>query len=182
MTDSAASQSSPNKIKKIVVGIAALVVVAAVGALVIWATTCPCERTPGFVLLGEGAETPVDDWGFVNDVPLCQIQIYAGWRPHAVNLNCMATPEGELFLSCSVCTRKYWAGEVEVNEPGRLRLNGVVYPVIVNREMDPAALDRAWAARVKKLQVHGGGPFNPVPDPDAQRPEHWWSFHLESSI
>ena len=69
-----------------------------------------------------------------------------------------------------------------MNEPGRLRLNGVVYPVIVNREMDPAALDRAWAARVKKLQVHGGGPFNPVPDPDAQRPEHWWSFHLESSI
>jgi len=123
-------------------------------------------------------ETPVTDWRFVNDVPLCQIQIYAGVIPHAVNLNCMATPEGELFLSCSTCSTKYWASHVGPDEPGRLRLNGQVYPVVLNRVQDEAVLDRAWAARVKKLQVHGGTPYNPVPPPDAMRPQGWWSFQL----
>lgn len=167
--------------KKILLGLTAVVVVGVIGGVFIWTTTCPCDRMPGFVLLGDSPDEPVTDWRFVNDVPLCQIQIYAGWRPHAVNLNCMATDEGELFLSCSVCSTKYWAGEVEPNEPGRIRLNGVVYPVIFNRVTDPATMDRAWAARVKKLQVHGGGPFNPIPPVDAERPGHWWTFQLVSS-
>lgn len=164
-------------------GLAALVIVV-VAAGVVWTSTCPCEATPGFVLLGDVQDTPVADWRFANDVPLCQIQIQVGWRPHAVNLNCMATPSGELFLSCSVCTRKHWAGQVAQNEPSRtaarLRLDGRLYPVTLNRVLDPAQLDRAWAARVKKLQVHGGGPINPKPDPDAPRPDHWWSFRVVS--
>jgi hypothetical protein len=98
-----------------------------------------------------------------------------------VNLNCMATPEGELFLSCSVCSTKYWASQVGQNEPGRLRLNGRVYPVVLNRVQDEVVLDRAWAARVKKLQVHGEPPYNPAPPPDAKRPESWWTFQLRSA-
>jgi hypothetical protein len=93
----------------------------------------------------------------------------------------MSTPEGELYLSCSVCTTKYWAGKVGEDESGVMRLNGVVYPVIVNRETDPTAMDRAWAARVTKLQTHGGGQFNPTPASDAQRPDHWWTFRIVSS-
>jgi hypothetical protein len=50
------------------------------------------------MLLGDVQETPITDWSFVNDTPLCQIQVYAGFRPHAVNLNCVATEQGELFL------------------------------------------------------------------------------------
>ncbi len=169
-----------SSIRKIVLGVAALVMVMA-GSLAAWTTTCPCDNKPGFVLLGDVQEEPVSDWRFVNDVPLCQIQIYAGWRPHAVNLNCMATSEGELFLSCSGCARKYWAGQVEPDERGRLRINGRVYPVVVRRVLDQAVLDRAWAARVKKLQVYGGGPYNPIPKPDAQRPDGWWSFQLRSA-
>ena len=144
--------------RKILLGLVALLIVVA-GGVAVWTTTCPCNRMPGFMLLGDMQETPVTDWSFVNDVPLCQIQIYAGVIPHAVNLNCMATPEGELFLSCSVCSTKYWASQVGQNEPGRLRLNGRVYPVVLNRVQDEAVLDRAWAARVKKLQVHGGSPL-----------------------
>ena len=155
--------------------------VVAAGGIAVWTTTCPCDRTPGFILLGDVQEGPVTDWSFVNDVPLCQIQITAGFLPHAINLNCMATPEGELFLSCSVCSTKYWASHVGQNEPGRLRLNGRVYPVVLNRVMDEAVLDRAWAARVKKLQVHGGGSINPAPPPDAKRPDGWWSFQLRSA-
>jgi hypothetical protein len=157
-----------------------ILVIVAAGGVAVWTATCPCDRTPGFVLLGDVQEKPVTDWGFANDVHLCQIQIYAGWRPHAVNLNCMATPEGELFLSCSTCDRKYWAAQVGANEPARLRLNGAIYPVVLNRVSDPTVLDRAWAARVKKLQVHGEGPVNPAPSPDAKRPDGWWSFQVRS--
>ena len=161
-------------------GALVILVIVAAGGVAVWTATCPCDRTPGFVLLGDVQEKPVTDWSFANDVHLCQIQIYAGWRPHAVNLNCMATPEGELFLSCSTCASKYWAGHVSQNESARLRLNGVVYPVVLNRVLDPAMLDRAWAARVKKLQVHGDA-SNPTPAPDAKRPDGWWSFQVRSA-
>jgi hypothetical protein len=161
-------------------GLVVLVAVA-LGGVAVWTATCPCNRMPGLVLLGDVQETPVTDWSFVNDIPLCQIQIYAGFIPHAVNLNCMATPNGDLFLSCSICSQKYWAARVGPNEPGRLRLNGRVYPVVLNRVKDPAVLDQAWAARVKKLQVHGEPPYNPAPPPDAKRPESWWSFQLRSA-
>ena len=127
-------------------------------------------------------DTPVTDWSFVNDVPLCQIQVSALGLPHSVNVNCMATPDGQLFLSCSACERKFWGRHVKDNDHGRLRLNGRVYPVVFNRVMDQAVLDRAWAARVKKLQVYGGGPYNPVPPPDAKRPKDWSTFQLRSAI
>ena len=80
-----------------------------------------------------------------------------------------------------MCDLKYWASKVGTDEPGRLRLNGIVYPVVFNRVMDPNELDQAWAARVAKLQVHGG-PGNPAPPPDAVRGERWWSFNLVSAI
>jgi hypothetical protein len=166
--------------RTVLLGLAALIIVLA-GGIGVWTMTCPCNRTPGLMLLGDLQTTPVTDWSFVNDIPLCQIQIYAGFIPHAVNLNCMATPEGELFLSCSACPSKFWASQVGQNEPGRLRLNGRVYPVVVNRVQDEAVLDRAWAARVKKLQVHGEPPYNPAPPPDAKRPQSWWSFQLRSA-
>jgi hypothetical protein len=170
-----------HKSKKTWLGLVALLLVLA-GGVGVWTTTCPCNRVPGFMLLGEMQTAPVTDWSFANDVPLCQIQITAGVIPHAINLNCMATPEGELFLSCSGCADKYWSSHVGANERGRLRLNGRVYPVVFNRVQDDAVLDRAWAARVKKLQVQGGGPYNPVPPPDAKRPPTWWSFQLRSAV
>ena len=160
--------------------LAAVLVAAAIGFL-IYSSICPCERTPGGFLMGDRANEPVADWSFVNDIPLCQVQIYAGIRPHSVNLNCMATPEGEMYLSCSVCDQKYWASKVEADETGVMRLNGTVYPVTVNRVTDSASLDRAWRARVTKLQVHGG-PGNPAPPPDAQRGDRWWSFRVVSTI
>jgi hypothetical protein len=166
--------------KKIIAGVAlVLAIVTAIGVTV-WTTTCPCNNIPGFVLLGAVHREPVTDWSFANDVPLCQIQINTGMGPHAINLNCMATPDGRLFLSCSVATRKYWCQQVERDEPGRLRLNGVVYPVVLNRVMDQPTLDLAWAARIKKLQVYGGGAYNPIPPPDARRPDSWWSFQVRS--
>ncbi len=60
--------------RTILLGLAALVIVAA-GGIAVWTTTCPCNRMPGLMLLGDVQETPVTDWSFVNDIPLCQIQI-----------------------------------------------------------------------------------------------------------
>lgn len=170
-------------LKRIGLWVAAMVVVVAVIGGGYWALQCPCAGVPGFVLLGDEHREPVRGWSFANDVTLCQVQIQAGWLPHSVNLNCMSTPSGDLFLSCSVGTRKYWCQHVGADHPGRLRLNGEVYPVVLNRVTDPVALDAAWAARVKKLQrpeVQAVQPPGATPTPDAKRPDTWWSFQVRS--
>ena len=171
-------------VKKILLGVAVTLVLIAVGGGVYWAMTCPCDGTPGFVLRGDMNEELVTDWRFANDVPLCQIQLNIGWRPHSLNLNCMATPDGDLFLSCSFGERKYWCPRVGEDQPGRLRLDGVVYPVVLDRETDPATLDRVWAARLEKLQnprVQDRQPGDGDPPPlDAPRPDSWWSFRVVS--
>ena len=92
---------------------------------------------PGRLPVRAAADGPVDDWSFANEVPLCQLQIYAGIRPHSINLNCMSTPAGELYLSCSVCEQKYWAARVDANESAVMRLDGVTYPVVLNRVRSP---------------------------------------------
>jgi hypothetical protein len=150
-----------------------------------WAWTCPCDGVPGFALRGELHEAPVSDWSFANQVDLCQVQIGVGWRPHSVNLNCMATPSGELFLSCSVGASKYWCPRVGPDHGGKLRLDGVVYPVVLNRVEDPATMDAAWRARVLKLQSPEvqarQPPGSSAPPLDAERPGHWWTFRVESA-
>ncbi len=181
MSDEQTLPETGGKSRNILIAAGGALLVAVVAGFLIYSSVCPCERTPGGFLFGERASEPVSDWSFANDVPLCQLQIWAGIRPHSINLNCMSTPEGDLYLSCSVCSTKYWAGKVGENESGVMRLNGTVYPVVINRETDPAAMDRAWTARVTKLQTYGGAAANPVPPEDAQRPDHWWTFRIESS-
>ena len=166
--------------KKIFSTLLLMLVILAAAGVAVWTTTCPCNNIPGFVLLGDEQKESVTDWSFANDVPLCQIQISTGMGPHSINLNCMATTDGRLFLSCSVATRKYWCQQVRKDQPARLRLNGVVYPVVLNRVLDQATLDRIWVARQKKLQVYGGSKYNPKPPPDAKRPDTWWSFQVSS--
>lgn len=171
-------------LKRVLLGGLAAVLLLALAGGSYWALTCPCDTTPGFVLLGEVHEEPVTDWSFTNDVDLCQVQITIGIRPHSVNLNCMATPLGELYLSCSFGAHKYWCPRVAPDEPARLRLDGVVYPVVLKRVTDEATLDEVWAARLRKLQkpaVHARQPGSGSPPAlDQPRPESWWTFHAES--
>lgn len=180
MTDAETLPETTSNSRNKLIAAGGILVVALVSGFLVYSSICPCDRTPGGFLFGEQADETVSDWSFANDVPLCQLQIWAGIRPHAINLNCMSTPEGELYLSCSRCTSKYWADKVEENESGVIRMNGVVYPVVINRETDSAAMDRSWAARVAKLQTYGGGQYNPKPAPDAPRPDHWWTFRIVS--
>ena len=174
-----------SSVRKNLPAIAAALAVVVVAGVVVWTVNCPCEGTPGFILLGDAHEEPVADWSFANDVSLCQIQIGIWLRPHSVNVNCMATPEGDLFISCSFGADKYWCPRVGADHSGRLRLDGVVYPVALNRELDPAMLDRVWSARIRKLQKPavqarqpgGGGEPPPL---DTPRPDGWWTFRVES--
>ena len=136
MSESVAEQHSSNHKWIIGVSLASALAAGIVGFL-IYSAVCPCERTPGGFLFGAAADGPLDDWSFANEVPLCQLQIYAGIRPHSINLNCMATPAGELYLSCSVCEQKYWAARVDANESAVMRLDGVTYPVVLNRVKSP---------------------------------------------
>jgi hypothetical protein len=149
---------------------AAVAGVLAVAAVAIGVQTfyCPCERTPGGWLLGEPAKTPVDDWRFANTVPLCQIQVQVGIRPHAINLNCMATDEGRLYLSCASCEGKTWSTAALARPQARLRLGDTVYPVTLAKVDDPKELEEAWRAREGKL----GRPIDTPPQPG------WWSFRV----
>lgn len=154
------------------VGVAAL----AIGAFTIWFFSCPCERTPGAYLSGEQIDEPVADWGFANQVDLCQIQTRSGILPHAINLNCMADTNGNLFLSCSQCDGKRWSTAALENPSARIRLEGLVYPVSLRRLQDSAELDNAWRARTLKLSSQGGETPTEIPE----RPDHWWSFQVTS--
>ncbi len=155
------------------IGVAGLLVTVFLG----WSIRCPCDRTPGGYLFGGKAEEQTTDWSFVNDVPLCQIQVRAGLLPYSINLNCMATSTGELYLSCGQCDGKRWGNTVLDNSNARMRLDGTVYPVTAVRVLDANELDRAWVARVAKLQVHSS-PLNPAVPVGTPRPDHWWSFRV----
>jgi len=146
----------------------------AVGAGAVWFYTCPCERIPGGYLSGRQAEEAVSDWGFANQVQLCQIETRAGLLPHSINLNCMASGGGELFLSCSQCEGKRWSSAALENPVARIRLDGVVYPVTLSRLTSNQELQRAWRARAEKLAQLRGSDLEAIPE----RPDHWWSFQV----
>ena len=157
MTEEQVIENKSN-VKLILGGSAACVLVAGVIGFLIYSSICPCDRTPGGFLFGDSSDGQVNDWSFANNVELCQLQIYAGIRPHSINLNCMATPEGEMYLSCSVCDMKYWAAKVGENERGVMRLDGVVYPVYLNRITD-STCSPGMSTRSRHLRSYRG--FSP---------------------
>lgn len=153
----------------LIVAVVALIAIPAIGTSY-WALACPCDRLPGLYLRGVEASEPVTDWSFANKIPLCQVQVDAGFLTHALNLNCMSTSEGELYLSCAQCDGKRWSTAAMENSEARLRLDGTVYPVTLTRVLDQAELDRAWDARATKTGIRN----------DAPRPDSWWSFRVVS--
>ena len=170
------SGSSKNKLGLLLkIGLPAFAVLT-VGAVSIWAYTCPCERTPGIYLSGERVRQPVNDWSFANQVELCQIQTRSGIISHAINLNCMADEDGELFLSCAQCDGKRWSTAALLNPAGYVRLDGLVYPVNFEKLEAESELDIAWRSRALKLAILRGSAIGEV----AERPDHWWSFRVSS--
>lgn len=164
--------------RQLVAALASSILFGLLAAFLYWFFMCPCERLPGAYLLGEVNEQPVSDWSFANQVSLCQIQIDGGILPHALNLNCMAADDGALYLSCSSCDGKRWSTKVQENPSGRIRLDDTVYPVTITRVMEPAEMDLSWQARSEKLARLAGEQSGAAPP----RPDHWWTFRVQSSI
>jgi hypothetical protein len=144
----------------------ALALLAAVG-LTFW-YVCPCERTPGGPLQFAEVKEPIEDWGFANQVGLCQLEVQA-FVPWSVNLNCMSHQQ-KLYISCARCDGKFWSTIALRNDTGRIAVGERVYPVRMRRVLDPLELDLAWRARGQKT---GRGLNLP-------RVVHWWSFELTS--
>jgi hypothetical protein len=144
----------------------ALALLAAVG-LTFW-YVCPCERTPGGPLQFAEVKEPIEDWGFANQVGLCQLEVQA-FVPWSVNLNCMSHQQ-KLYISCARCDGKFWSTIALRNDTGRIAVGDRVYPVRMRRVLDPLELDLAWRARGQKT---GRGLNRP-------RVVHWWSFELTS--
>jgi len=153
-------------VQRILFAVCTIVVIAIIGA----ANACPCGPLPGVALWGDLSRQPVEDWGLANEVPLCQLQVRNGILPQSINLNCMSV-DGDLFVSCSSCAEKRWSAIAVDHPQGRIRVDGVVYPVLFKRLLDSTELDRAWQARSKKLKLA----------PAKTRPDDWWSFQLTSS-
>lgn len=143
------------------------VLVALFSVFLVYFFYCPCERTPGGWLLGTEESTPVRDWSFANQAPLCQIQVQR-LLPHSVNLNCMSA-NGDLYLSCARCEGKTWSTYALSNPKARLRIGGTIYPVNLARVTDETKLDIAWQARAKKFAR-----------PAIPRQPDWWSFQAQS--
>ena len=177
MTDDTIGGRLLKALKRPAIGGSAALVVLLVIAFYGWSFTCPCERTPGAVLFGYEQPFPVADWTFANEVTLCQIQINAGFRPHAINLNCFANEGGDLYLSCSSCDGKLWSGFAIRDGRAWLRLDRNVYPVHILRIVDPDELDMAWTARLDKLHALEE-PANPPVPLGSPRPEGWWTFRV----
>lgn len=160
--------------RMVFIALIALMVAAAL-AYYIYSLSCPCDRTPGGVLFGERINEQITDWSIVNDVELCQLQIAAGIRPHSLNLNCWATPEGELYVGCMSCENKYWGYQVAPNENGFIRIAGRVYPVTLNRIEALDEMDQIWRSRFFKLRHRSSEPV-----PETPRAEGWWAFSVVS--
>lgn len=133
---------------------------------------CPCVVIPGGPLSGPVIADPVDDWSLANDaaqVPLCQIEVDGGYR-YSLNVNCMAHDK-KLYISCSQCADKTWAGIVRDRPEGRLRMAGQVHEVTFTRVDDDALKDEVWRARLEKTNAE---------DKQAPRPDGWWTFNAAS--
>ena len=144
-----------------------VILIGAVIDVAIYASTCPCERMPGLWLGGEEVTEQQEDWSFVNNTGLCELEVRS-WRPHSITLNCMSADKA-LYISCSRCDGKYWSGVALENPAAKIRIDGKVYPVALRRLIDDNQLDIAWLARATKLGRE-----------NVERPDHWWSFELTS--
>ncbi|MFM1896597.1 MAG: hypothetical protein RLZZ385_1671 [Pseudomonadota bacterium] len=173
-TQETTTRNNSRLTRYLLIAVFAFVAAGGVGFYV-YSLTCPCEGMPGGILFGERVNEPVTDWAMVNDVEICQLQVAAGLRPHSLNLNCWANEDGELYVGCMGCDDKYWGYQVGPNERGYIRIAGQVYPIILNRIEDPAAMDEIWRSRFVKLRQR-----SPEPVPETPRAEGWWAFSVVS--
>lgn len=129
------------------------------------------ERIPGGVLDGVIVSEEIDNWEFVADAGLCDLETRVNF-PHSVKLNCF-NDGPKLYIGCMSCEGKLWSGYLKNDPRGRIRVEGKVYPVNLRRLEAGAEMDSAWRSRLAKLR-----PGQPVP----AIPDGYWMYHLNSRV
>ena len=127
------------------------------------------ERLPGGVLTGEFVSAPVDDWTFVQDAGLCQLEARPSF-PHSVTLNCFAS-NGELYIGCMACEGKMWSTYVSSDPNARVKIGGKIYAVTMHRLTDQEEIRVPWLSRWQKLRGNSDAPAVPP---------GYWLFHVTS--
>ncbi|MCB1665688.1 MAG: hypothetical protein KDI28_07885 [Pseudomonadales bacterium] len=135
---------SPSITGLVIGGMLISLAVFALAGFILYSSVCPCGGAPGGFLFGERVQEPVNNWEFVNDAPLCQVQVWRGWRPYSVHMACMAVPDGRVYLSCIDCESDRVLLQADAAREALLRHNGRVYPVVLQPLVQEADRRQAW--------------------------------------
>lgn len=103
-----------------------------------------CEQDPdrwnrGYKLEGETTSQMVDDWSFTRDIQEIYIEVSPWYQvPHSVTIWCFDV-DGNLYIG-SYRERKTWEDVVASNADIRLKIDGVIYAMHVEPQIEDAAL------------------------------------------
>lgn len=145
-----------------------LLVIFLAAAAYILMSSEPIGPFPGGELSGTVVPDAIDNWAFINDLGLCQVEVNPQ-APHSINAFCFESQQN-LYVGCMRCPGKTWAEAVQADPNARIRFGQNIYPVSATRITDEALRDQVWADRHAK---NSDGP----PDPT---PEDWWLFNMVS--
>ena len=112
----------------------------------------PVWAFPGGSLSGPVVTEPVEDWGFIDEIDVIQLEV-SPERPHSVN-TWIVLLEGTPHVAADFLTpNKQWP-HLAVEDPRvRLRVGGRIYPRIARRVSDPEAIQ---ALRSEVERKYGG--------------------------
>ncbi|MDE0692977.1 MAG: hypothetical protein OXI55_12150 [Gammaproteobacteria bacterium] len=123
------------KLLKIVAhSLVGILVVVVLGLIVTKFFDGPIGPLPGGALRsGEIVTAAVDDWSFVTDVELIELQLVAENQSRTVGI---VFNDGTAYVSSTPAT--YWQRKVETSADAWLRIEGRRYPVALSRIHEPA--------------------------------------------
>lgn len=110
----------------------------------------PWDRTPGFWLLGETVDAPVDDWRFVRTHPEIAVETHTRWLvPHSVTTSWLLLG-GDLYLPAREAAGKLWVRNALRDPRVRLRIGARLYPRRLVHVEEPALHERLVARSFEK--------------------------------
>ena len=148
------------------IGIAALVVAAAVGC-------GPSDRRPGLWLPGDVAAVVPADWSFSDQHREIALEVRSPYLlPHSVTIWC-ASLDGRLYVAARDPDAKRWPGWVERDPDVRLGLGGRIYEASLVRIDDAEQIARARRAYAAKYEL-------PDPPPEGGPSLRYWRVEPRS--
>jgi hypothetical protein len=133
-------------VRWLVQALVAVLMLALLAAVALFAGLGPLAMVPGGVLWGEVREPPAD-WSFTDAIGEIQVQTHVGPLPWSVT-TWVLSDRGELFIAASECER-VWTHRVMADPEVRLRIDGVVYELEAH-----LVTDRALGARLAPVVLH----------------------------